>query len=371
MKKSVNQEVSKELIQSFALQIFIFTIILLLISAVGYILCSGIVWQLENPWYPVIHFLHEEWIGVFFFCLFIGCVILTAVHFFRIARMMEQITGAVSDLANHRVSYISLPVQLRGVENQLNHILGQMQRNKLAAEEAEQRKNDMIIYMAHDLKTPLTSVIGYLTLLKEEEEIGDKTREKYLGIALKKAERLEDLINEFFEVTKYNFTHLSMELSDINLSLMLTQMLYEFQPMFAEKGLICRTEIETNRMFRCDVEKMERVFDNLFKNAMNYCYENTEIFISLIADGNNIVISVQNSGKTIPKEKLGHLFEQFFRMDSSRNSGTGGSGLGLAIAKEIITMHHGTITCESENERIVFTIVLPIGRQQECGQQQL
>lgn len=182
---------------------------------------------------------------------------------------------------------------------------------------------------------------------------------KYTDIALKKAQRLEDLTNEFFEITKYNFSDSVLSLSKVNISMMLEQIVYEFDSMFKEKILSTNINIEQNIFIQCDIEKMERVFDNLFKNAVNYAYANTIINIGMRREQDKVIISVQNSGKTIPKEKLEHIFEQFFRLDSSRNSSTGGSGLGLAIAKEIVTLHHGQIICNSENETIEFLITLP------------
>lgn len=219
----------------------------------------------------------------------------------------------------------------------------------------------MIMYMAHDLKTPLTSVIGYLTLVSEEPDIPENARGKYIGIALKKAQRLEELINEFFDITRFNFTQMILEKSSVNLSVMLKQMVTEFEPIFREKNLNTTLEIEDGIEYLCDVDKMERVFDNLFKNIVNYSYPDTAIVICLHrCETDRIELITTNHGKTIPKEMIAHIFDQFFRMDSSRNSDTGGSGLGLAVTKEIISLHGGTIRCESENEQISFRITLPL-----------
>lgn len=359
MNSAVRHEVSKQLVKRFLLQIIMYTMFVLCVSAGGYLLCERRIWYPWDPWYPVIHVLHLHWISFFLFTLLFGCVVITCIHFYLIARMMEQVTQAVDDLYTNRVNSVVLPTTLREVEKKLNQILINVRQSEQSAKDVEQRKNEMIVYMAHDLKTPLTSVIGYLTLLKDEPEISEKLREKYLGIAWNKAGRLEELVNEFFEVTRFNFSQMTLEYSVVNMSMMVEQILYEFKPLFQEKGLSYELEAESDIMVSCDVEKMERVFDNLIKNAINYSYENSKILVSLTSNGENgMEMMVRNHGKTIPKEKLESLFEQFFRMDSSRDTKTGGTGLGLAIARQIMELHHGSIRCESENETITFLLKL-------------
>lgn len=254
---------------------------------------------------------------------------------------------------------ISFPIELKEVEEQMNQVKMNAVRNAQIAREAEQRKNDLIVYLAHDLKTPLTSVIGYLTLLNDEQQISNELREKYLSISLNKAERLEELINEFFEITRFNLSQLNLDISKINLTRMLQQISYEFKPMFETKNLKCDLKAETDIEIKCDVNKMERVFDNLIRNAIHYCFENSTIEITAEQKKNGVYIRFSNEGNTIPEEKLNRIFEQFYRLDSSRDTKTGGSGLGLAIAKKIIELHNGTINVHSENEKIHFKIYIP------------
>ncbi len=174
-----------------------------------------------------------------------------------------------------------------------------------------------------------------------------------------KAERLEDLINEFFDITRFNLTALTLEMELINLSRMLEQIASEFEPVLAEKSLRWHLEIQQDIMFSCDPDKLQRVFDNLIRNAVNYSYPGTEISVFMEREEQETRIRVCNHGRTIPPEKLSHIFEQFFRVDSSRTSATGGSGLGLAIAKEIVQLHGGSIQAHSSDESIVFTVILP------------
>lgn len=279
---------------------------------------------------------------------------------------MENILGAVNRIYREKEELVELPQELHEVEKELNQVMLNVRASREKAEEAEQRKNDLIIYMAHDLKTPLTSVIGYISLLEEEKDISGELKQKYLGIALKKSQRLEELVNEFFEITRFNLSTMTLELSTVNLTRMLEQISSEFIPVFQEKDLTYHLELDPDLKLLCDIDKMERVFDNLLKNAVNYSYKGTQIRIlaHMEQQGSNdekLHIQIINHGKTIPKEKQERIFEQFFRLESSRGSGTGGAGLGLAIAREIIEQHGGELTCESEDEQIIFHIRMACG----------
>ena len=239
----------------------------------------------------------------------------------------------------------------------------QVREQTLLAETS--RKDDLVTYLAHDLKTPLTSVIGYLTLLKDEANLSEEMRDRYTGVAVSKARRLEELVNELFEITRYNIHRIELEKGNVNLSIMLEQILFEFNPMLMDKSLSFATDIESNVSAYVDVDKMERIIDNLIRNAVFYSYPKTEIKVTLERTeteneaGSMIKLVVENRGKTISKDKLGRIFDQFFRADTSRSSATGGSGLGLAIVKQLVTAHDGTITAESENETIRFTVMIP------------
>lgn len=227
------------------------------------------------------------------------------------------------------------------------------------AEQSEKRKNDLVMYLAHDLKTPLTSVIGYLELLQNTPELSEDNRQRYMETVRGKAERLEDLINEFFEITRYNLTSITLEKSRINLTRMLEQLIFEFQPVFTERGLSCGLDAEPDVPFVCDADRIQRVFDNLLKNAVCYSFPETVIRVALERREHGVSVVFENEGNPIPEEKLAHIFEQFFRLDSARGTKEGGAGVGLAIAKEIVELHGGRITASSTGERIRFEVWLP------------
>lgn len=406
MNQTLRKEISRKWVTRFGLQIMAYAAGIILLFLCGYLVGTNRIWMGTERFFPLFHMLHDNWLPAICLFLLFGCLLIAWLNFLKIARLMAEVAEAVSAIYRDREAAVQLPRELKEMENQLNQIRIQAEADRQQAHETNQRKDDMLMYMAHDLKTPLTSVIGYLTLLNDEPDIPETTRQRYLGVVLKKALRLEELINGFFEITRFNFSHMILEKSYVNMSMMVNQILYEFQPVFAEKRLQFTFEAPEEVYVYCDVEKMERVYDNLFKNVANYSYTDTQIRVCLsekipaetrqrmlegqeagqniapetAETGRNVMpgqteekqdaagvrkvsggmrLIVENHGRTIPREKLEHLFEQFFRLDSSRDSHTGGSGLGLAVVKEIIQLHGGTVACESENEIIRFIVELP------------
>lgn len=235
-----------------------------------------------------------------------------------------------------------------------------MDREKALLREESQKKNDLVTYLAHDLKTPLTSVIGYLTLLRDAPDMPAAQRAKYTGVALKKAQRLEELTAEMFEITRFNLSSVELSPEDVNLSRMLEQLASEFLPLLTEKRLRIETAIAPEVHCLCDVEKTERIIDNLLRNAVNYSYPDAVITLTLTREGETVKIVTENRCRTIPPEKLERIFERFYRLDAARGSDTGGTGLGLAIARQLTEAQGGTITAKSENETVRFTVTLPV-----------
>lgn len=251
------------------------------------------------------------------------------------------------------------PKEYAEIAAQIAETKAAMQRHEQILKEETTRKNDLITYLAHDLKTPLTSVIGYLSLLDEASDMPDLQKRKYTQIALDKSLRLEKLINEFFDITRYNLQQITLEKETIDLYYMLIQMTDEFYPLLHSHGNETELKADENIMIYGDSVKLARVFNNILKNAIAYSYPDTIIHIWVEAAPDYVKIYFRNKGKTIPEQKLNAIFEKFFRLDEARTTNMGGAGLGLAIAREIILLHGGTITADSENELTTFCVSLP------------
>jgi len=286
-------------------------------------------------------------------------LVIFRIYLNRFTKYFLEINNGMDVLLQEHAEDVSLSGELSAIEKKMNQVKNTLEKRKLDMQMAEQRKRDLVMYLAHDLKTPLASVIGYLNLLRDEGEISEELREKYLSVSLDKAERLEILINEFFEIARFNFSDLVLQYGRINLTRLLEQLVYEFRPMLQEKNLQCRLEAPPDIMLKCDADKIQRVFDNILRNAVLYSYEESSIEIIAQGQEENVVVRFINRGDTIPAEKLARIFEQFYRLDAARSTATGGAGLGLAIAKEIVEAHGGTITAESGNEESVFTVMIP------------
>ncbi|MFZ7132312.1 MAG: sensor histidine kinase [Eubacteriales bacterium] len=364
-KKIKNSLVKRSLVQLASYE-FLFSVGWILFIAFVYYFIRPIIWsRVFSPVYPLIKIISVHINEIFILIWVMGFIIILFNFWHRSIDNLNMIVNSIDQLFETDSDLIHLPGELKEVEEQLNQIKYDIMRNEQLAKEAEQRKNDLVVYLAHDLKTPLTSVIGYLSLLHDEVEMSNNLREKYLSIALSKSERLEELINEFFEITRFNLKDLTLVPGTINLSRMLQQITSEFEPLLAPKDLSCKINTQENIIIRGDAKKLDRVFDNLIRNAISYSYENSEILISIDQttpdqeQSKGVAITFKNRGDTIPQHKLEHIFEEFYRLDAARTTSKGGAGLGLAIAKVIIELHKGTISASSHNDIIIFKIFIP------------
>lgn len=355
--KKLTKKFIKKIIIFTSLYTFIFILMWFLLRYLSY----DRIWYSEDLLYQILtkigynpYILITIWL--------IGFLFIIIVCLYKTLSYIDQIVERSAILVSNDEDDIELPKELEDVEKRMNQIKKQARQNLKLAQENEQRKNDLIVYLAHDIKTPLTSMVGYLSLLDEATDMPIKQRKKYISIALDKSYRLEDLINELFDIARFNSEKIILEKEELDLNLMIEQIIDDFYPVLKEVNKKIYFNSDERITLFGDPDKLGRVFNNLVKNAINYSKENSDIIINLKAINNKVLIDVINEGKQLPKEKLDKIFEKFYRLDSSRTSKTGGSGLGLAIAKDIIKLHNGTITCESNSKNTIFHVELPFDK---------
>ena len=291
---------------------------------------------------------------------YIGIVLAVIIYKFisKYVNSINEVYNSLDLILKENNETIKLPSEVNEFTEKLNDIKNDYITSKNNAKEAEQKKNDLIMYMAHDLKTPLTSIIGYLTLLNDEKNISKELQEKYIKIALDKSLRVEELTNQFFDITRYNLHSMPINKTELNITYLLKQLIDECYPMLEKNNLKCVLNAPDKVNYLGDGDKLARAFGNLLKNAISYSYKDTVIEINVTEELDKLYITFRNKGAKIPDYKLEKIFEKFYRGDESRTSATGGAGLGLAITKEIIELHSGKISVKNDDEYIEFDIIL-------------
>ncbi len=271
-------------------------------------------------------------------------------------------------IAMHKISNgdLTTTVDIEG-DNELSQMA--MELNQMAEQvrslmererEAERTKNDLITNVAHDLRTPLTSIIGYLELLSSNRPLDEEMRKKYLSIAYQKSCHLQVLIEDLFGFTSLGYGKITAKMAELDIVNLLAQLLDEFYPIFEQNHLEYNyTTNVPSKIIVGDGTLLARLFDNLLNNAVKYGNDGKMINVILNAEETAVTIQVINFGSIIPANELNTIFEKFYRMEQSRSTQTGGTGLGLAIAKNIVDVHNGSITAESSLNGTIFKVVLP------------
>ena len=249
--------------------------------------------------------------------------------------------------------------ELSAMASELNQLTVSMRRLIDRERESEQTKNELITNVAHDLRTPLTSINGYLQLMATPGVCTPKQQEKYLAIVQNKAKRLEYLIENLFDFTKLSYEKYKMKVETLDIVKLLEQLLEEFYPSFEAKGMVYELISSQPTVFlNADGNLLARVFDNLINNAIKYGAEGKRVEVKVKKEEAVVTIRVLNYGRVIPPEKLPHVFDKLYRVEESREQKVEGNGLGLAIAKNIVEMHGGSIGVKSDLEGTVFTVQL-------------
>lgn len=288
------------------------------------------------------------------------------------ARDIEKIAGAVEEISAGNLE-TELSLEGEGELPDIAESISRMERDILELLErersAEQSKTDLITNVAHDLRTPLTSILGYLELLRGKRELDSAVREKYIDIVYTKAKRLQKLIEELFGFTKLSYGKMNMKVQSLDIVRLLSQLVEESYPNFEKNQL--SYEFTANRsslMMEGDPDLLVRLFDNLISNAIKYGAEGKRVVVRLRGERARVVVKIVNYGYVIPEEELPLIFDKFYRVEHSRSTGTGGTGLGLAIVKNITELHHGSISVSSDLSGTCFTVKLPLHYVEEENQ---
>lgn len=302
-----------------------------------------------------------------FLALILSCIVFIIIFIVitnKKMKYLDEIANGLRIIANGKLDYHIEEKgndEIRNLAANINNMADEINKKIIAERRAEQTKADLITNVSHDLRTPLTSIMGYIGLIKEGRYDNEETMKEYLDIAFSKAEKLKVLIEDLFEYTKLNNNGIQLNKIDVNLSEFIFQITEELTPMLEENSLtIIKNTSEEKIVVKVDPNKMVRVFENLIVNAIKYSFKPGKIVIGVYKNSDYATVVIRNKGNNIPEEKLNKLFDRFYRLDESRNEQTGGSGLGLAISKNIVQLHGGEIWAECYGEDISFCVKLKI-----------
>lgn len=305
-------------------------------------------------------------------CMIILSVVLFTLYFLKLTKRfgayITEITEGIDEVAKGNFEYriqVDNSDEFGMIADSINAMTVEIQRIMERSQHDEERKHELITSVAHDLRTPLTSVIGYLELLRSSK-VNQETKEHYLEIVYSKSKRLENLIEDLFSYTKYTYGDVATIQDPVDIVKLLEQLIEEFYPSFEENQLTYSFQKDCTSMISyADGNLLARAFANLIGNAIKYGAEGKRVEAYFMHNENEMTIRIKNYGAIIPKKDLPYIFERFYRVEDSRSQETGGSGLGLAIAKSIVVMHHGKISAKSNLDETVFEIILPIIREPE------
>lgn len=277
-------------------------------------------------------------------------------------KYIEEIASGVRIISNGDLSYRVEEKgkdEIKNLAENINTMAAEIQSRIEAERRSEKTKSELITNVSHDLRTPLTSVMGYIGLIKDGKYEDEAMMKEYLNIAFNKSTQLKELIEDLFEYTKLNNQGIALEKNKVNIVEFLSQIIEEYIPVFEENQIeVVKKFVDEKSIVEIDAGKMVRVFENLFSNAIKYSFKPGEVIVSTYENNGYVNIVIKNRGENIPKEKVDRLFDRFYRVDEARNSNTKGSGLGLAISKNIIELHNGKIWAECVENDVSFFIKL-------------
>lgn len=258
---------------------------------------------------------------------------------------------------DHLPLFFRLFPEFEIAKDKVEGMIARRNESKQLSEDQRAHKNELLMYLAHDLKTPLTSMIGYINHILDHH-VDEEQMEKSLTIATDKAHRLDELIDEFEEILRYDDKVSQLDITEIDVKELIDHQLDGFYPLMEKRNIHVEVSMPKHLMLEADYDKLQRLFDNLMRNAITYSNPDSAIEIKGTQSEAVITLEYRNDGEDMDDETVSHLFDKFFRASTARTSSSGGAGLGLAIAKEIVELHGGDIRVHKEGKQIVFTIHL-------------
>ncbi|UUZ84112.1 HAMP domain-containing protein [Paenibacillus sp. P26] len=280
----------------------------------------------------------------------------------RKMRYIEELAGSLRIIATGNLEYRVLERsqdELGSLARDMNLMTRELQQKIEEERRSERLKNELITNVSHDLRTPLTLIMGYLRSLHDKNYETPEQAASYIGIAYSKSEKLKSLIDDLFEYTKLSNQDVPLHKSGVAINEVLEQLVEEYVTIGEEQQVTLIRSIPQEKLIvSIDVDKMIRVFENLLGNAVKYSPKPGVISVGMARERGQVIVRISNKADALTREELSQLFDRFYRVDSARTSDTGGSGLGLAIAKSIVESHGGRIWAESENGEIHFYVQL-------------
>ncbi|MCH3921801.1 sensor histidine kinase [Limosilactobacillus sp.] len=282
---------------------------------------------------------------------------------------MDHIIGELHYIAQGHLDH-RIPFRLKGNEQHVitsvNALVDSVVQSMNDERKIEKSKDELITNVSHDLRTPLTSIIGYLGLVEDKQYRSEEDILKYTHIAYEKAKQMKNLVEDLFEYTKVQQHGAPVNIMRVDLNQLLEQLTASFALEAEKRGIEISSKVVPNPlMIEADPEKLGRVFNNLVTNAFKYGNGASYVRINAHQENTNVVVTVANDGTPIPEKSLNHLFERFYRAEASRSRATGGTGLGLAIVKSIVDLHHGQVSVTSDENETAFRVTLPLKQENQ------
>ncbi|AKP67771.1 sensor histidine kinase [Companilactobacillus ginsenosidimutans] len=290
-------------------------------------------------------------------------VVMKSYRQFQVKYFEEELSKIASGALDQRID-IQVNPQLQGLVTSINSLIENTNEHIAEQRRSEKSKDELITNVSHDIRTPLTSIIGYLGLIESRNYEDLDQILKYTHIAYNKSLEMQTLVNDLFEYTNVEHANSTLSMTKFDMAQMLDQLSADFELEANKRGMEIVVNADPERILMTgDTDKLGRVFNNLIMNAFKYGNDATHLWLNAKQTSEEVVISVANNGKPIPKDSLDHLFDRFYRVEDSRSKETGGTGLGLAIAQSMVKMHGGWIDVQSDPDRTAFIIHFPMNTQ--------